>query len=46
MHLMKEFLHLYLCTRNFETGLSWKSRICSTQNPILETKKSSPEISF
>jgi hypothetical protein len=41
-----EFLHFYLCTQNFETSLSLKGIICSTQNPILKTTKSSPKISF
>jgi hypothetical protein len=31
MHLMMDFLHFYLCTQNFETSLSLKSRICNTQ---------------
>jgi hypothetical protein len=31
MHLMMEFLHFYLCAKNFETSLSLNSRICSTQ---------------
>jgi hypothetical protein len=31
MHLMMEFLNFYLYTQNFETYLSLKSRICSTQ---------------
>jgi hypothetical protein len=30
MHLMVEFLHFYLCTQNFGTSLSLKSRICNT----------------
>jgi hypothetical protein len=40
MNPMVEFLHFYLCTQNFETSLSLKSRICNTlEYNLVKTRK-------
>jgi hypothetical protein len=44
MHLMMEFLYFYLCTQNFETSLSLKSRIYNTQNFILRFRRDSKNL--